>query len=171
MLIAIHSFGSIWSNRSKQGKTAFFNTTGVLVGSQLRHRSCMYGHVRVDACTGFHQETMRSFLNRVLEAEPPCEWNGVRKLFIRSVAAAGRRPDRYLVAVRSQSVGHIDRNATWKCDDAEVISFSDGNDQQEALLLMPAFGWIAGSAGTLCVVPRRAVPWQADLDWLSNTER
>ena len=167
MLISVHSFGSIWSCRRRDGKAAFFNTTGVAVGTTLRHRSCTYGHVRINGCTGFEPERARAFLNRALLAEPPCERNGVLKLFVRGIATAGCQPDRYLIAARSQVIGCIDRNAAWKCADADVISFSDGNDQQEALVLVPAFGWITGSAGTLCVVPKHGRPCQAELEWLS----
>ncbi len=59
MLVAVQSFGSIWTARGARTVTegtnlarrgAYYNTTGVLAGDVLRNRSCIYGHVRVDEC-------------------------------------------------------------------------------------------------------------------------
>lgn len=159
MLIAIHSFGSIWTTRCEIGRTAYYNTTGVLVGSVFRHRSCIYGHVRMNATLGFHPDTSHKMLNRVFEADPlPNEWNGKRKLFLRGVAHANAVPELYLVALSSDDIGVIDRRHAWMCERGSVLSFSDRNDKQQALVLLPAYGWIQSATGTRYLIPKSGRP-------------
>jgi len=161
MLVGIHSFGSLWTRRADRddvhGKrgVAFFNTTGVLIGNAVRHRSCLYGHVRLDGCWGFRPENAGRMLNRVVECDDLAQWNGHRKLFLRAPTSAAANPHRYLVALTSAVVGWMDRRGAWRSDATEVISFSEANNQQEAMLLIPAFGWVHGSTGTFCVAPDR----------------
>ena len=89
MLLAIHSFGSIWTLRqSDRGKGrpefAYFNTTGVLVKDRFRHRSCLYGYVRVDACTGFRPDYAFRYIDRMFISDGLQEFAGKRKLFLKS---------------------------------------------------------------------------------------
>ena len=59
--------------------------------------------------------------------------------------------------------GWLDRAGAWKCDAAQVVSFSEGNGQQEVLIVLPPFGWVYGTHGTFCAEPRRDRPWKAVL--------
>ena len=59
--------------------------------------------------------------------------------------------------------GWLDREGAWKCDAAQVVSFSEGNGQQEVLIVLPPFGWVHGTHGTFCAEPRRDRPWKAVL--------
>ena len=164
MLIAIHSLGSIWTSRCEIGRTAYYNTSGVLVGSVFRHRSCTYGHVRMNATLGFRPETSHKMLNRVFETDPqPNEWNGKRKLFLRGVAHANAVPELYLVALSSDDIGALERHGAWMCERGSVLSFSDGNDKQQALVLLPAYGWIHSATGTRYVIPKKGRPSEAVL--------
>lgn len=168
MLVAPHSFGRIWTCRpareegSANRGTAFYNTTGVPVGDGIRHRSCVYGHVRLNGCWGFLPENAGQLLHRIFETDGLVTWNGHCKLFLRAPTAA-TVPDRYLVAFASETVGWIDRRETWKCAAAEVVSISESHDRQEALLLLPAFGWVRGAAGTFCIIPDRESPARSRL--------
>ena len=159
MLVGIHSFGSLWTRRANRDDArgdrgiAFFNTTGVLIGNTVRHRSCLYGHVRLNGCWGFRPENADRMLDRIFEADDLVNWDGHRKLFLRGPASAPANPVRYLVAITSEMVGWMDRRGAWRSSATEVISFSEANDQQEALLLFPAFGWVHGAAGTFCLLP------------------
>ena len=175
MLIEIHSFGSLWTCRAdrnnaneKRGVT-FFNTTGVLIGHTVRHRSCLYGHVRLNGCWGFRPENAQRMLNRVFESDGLATWNGHRKLFLRTPATAAAKPDWYLVAITSEMVGWMDRRGAWRSDATEVISFSEANDLQEALLLMPAFGWVHGARATFCLLTQRTGPAGSSLQRVSQT--
>ena len=81
MLICVLGFGHIWSAKPGRagGPAAYFNTTGVLASGKYRHRSCVYGHIRIDECTGFHPVLADRWLFRVFESEPMTIWNGIRK--------------------------------------------------------------------------------------------
>lgn len=174
MLLGIHSFGSLWSHRADRNNTnekrgvAFFNTTGVLIGNTVRHRSCLYGHVRLDGCWGFRPENAQRMLNRVFESDDLTMWNGHRKLFLRAPASATTKPDRYLVAITSEMAGLMDYRGAWRSGATEVIAFSEANDCQEALLLFPAFGWVHGATGTFCLVPDSDNPARSSLQCVSQ---
>ena len=172
MLVAVQSFGSIWTERrastdvndaNSARRRAFYNTTGVAAGGKLRSRSCVYGYVRLDECTGFHPASAERAIHRVYESEGVSVWSERRKLFLRQVAPNGTAPDMYLFRIDSAKVGWINRNGAWACKHAHVISFSEGNLQQEALLVLPAFGWVHGERGTFCVDPCHDEPWVASL--------
>ncbi|HEX3745802.1 MAG TPA: hypothetical protein VHW09_17795 [Bryobacteraceae bacterium] len=89
--------------------------------------------------------------------------NGRNKLFLQQIAPAGTRPDVYLFRIRTLDAGWVDRDGAWKCDTAQVVSFSEGNGQQEVLIVLPPFGWVHGTQGTFCAEPRRDQPWMAVL--------
>ena len=175
MLVGIHSFGSLWTRRADRNNTnerrgvAFFNTTGILIGNTVRNRACLYGHVRLNGCWGFRPENAQRMLSRVFESDGLAMWNDHRKLFLRAPASATASPDRYLVAIPSEMVGWMDRRGAWRSGATEVISFSEANDQQEALLLMPAFGWVHGARGTFCLLTERAVLARSSLQCVSQT--
>ena len=165
MLIAVLGFGRIWSTRAvRNGKhAAHFNTTGVFAAGKYRHRSRIFGHVRIDGCTGFHPEVAHGWLSRVFEAEPLTVWSGKRKLFLGEPVPKGTTPERYLIRTGSDETGWIDRERPWICDGGEVVSFSEGNDQQEALVILPAYGWVNSSDGSLFLLPEPERPALARL--------
>jgi len=168
MLVAVHSFGSIWSERpanlaKARSGTAYFNTTGILLGNRYRHRSCLYGHVRIDSCTGFRPEIATRFVNRLLECDELQEIGHIRKLFVTAVVSAKQCPDRYLVSLCSDFIGLFARHLAWASPDVRVVAFSEGSEKQEALLLAPAFGWIRGANRTVCVEPNPQDPRRCTL--------
>jgi hypothetical protein len=135
-----------------------------LAGNKLRNRSCLYGYVRLDECSGFHFRFAERIVHRVYESEGVSVWNERNKLFFRQLMSAGARPDFYLFRIgTADNTGWIDRGGAWKCDAEQVVSFSEGNMQQEVLLLLPPFGWVRGENGTFCVDPRQDRPWIARL--------
>ena len=169
MLVAVQSLGSIWTARGARTdaggtnsarRCAYYSTTGVLAGDKLRNRSCIYGHVRVDECSGFHPKFADRLIHRVYGVTAR---NGRNKLFLRQLTPEGTRPDVYLFRIRPTDTGWLDRAGAWNCDAAQVVSFSEGNGQQEALIVLPPFGWVHGTRGTFCAEPRRDRPWMAAL--------
>ena len=173
MLLAVHSFGSIWTFRqSDRGKGrpefAYFNTTGVLVKDRFRHRSCLYGHVRVDACTGFRPDYAFRYSDRVFISDGLQEFAGKRKLFLKSLMPSGTRSDMYLVTIGSEQIGDIVRSGAWASSDVQVVSFSEGNGKQEVMLMMPSFAWVRGSSGTFCTDPIPREPWKCRLANISD---
>ena len=130
----------------------------------MRNRSCIYGHVRVDECSGFHPQFAERLIHRVFESEGVTAWNGRNKLFLRQIDAGRARAPMFTCSgsARPTRDGSTERGA-WKCDAAQVVSFSEGNGQQEALIVLPPFGWVRGTHGTFCAEPRRDRPWMAVL--------
>jgi hypothetical protein len=175
MLLAVHSFGSIWTFRQSdcgKGRTefAYFNTTGVLVRDQFRHRSSLYGYMRVDACTGFRPDHAFRYRNRVFLSEGLQEFAGKRKLFLKSLMPSGTCPDMYLVVIGSEHIGFIERSGAWASSEVQVVSFSEGNGKQEVMLMMPAYAWVRGSSGTFCTDPIPHEPWKCKLKILDGAD-
>jgi hypothetical protein len=172
MLVAVQSFGSVWMERRRRaghggsGSThgaAYYNTTGVTIGKQPRSRSCIYGVVRLDESSGFRPEIAGRSIHRVYESEGVRGWNGGRRLFLHRLVPAGTRPDAYLFRIDAVESGWIDRNAAWKCDAAQVISFSEAGEQQQVLIVLPPFGWIRGAREVFCAFPEPDRPSVASL--------
>jgi hypothetical protein len=170
MRVAVQDFGSIWTTRAAGRKEksrgrhrAFYNTTGIMSGAKLQNRCCVYGYVRLDECSGFELACAKRVVHRVYETEGLSVWNGCNRLFLRSLTPKGTRPDMHLFRVHSNDVGWIHRHIPWRCDVAQLISFSEGNQQQEVLILLPAFGWIRSALGTFCADPLQEQPWTAQL--------
>jgi len=170
MLVAVQDFGSLWTTRpprcaekSSFRQRAFYNTTGIIAGARLQNRARVYGYVRLDECCGFDSTCAAKAIHRVYETEGVGFWNGRNRLFLRCLAPVGTRPEMHLFRVRSSDVGWIDRRSAWLCDVARLISFSEGHGQQEALVLLPPFGWIRSAGGTYCADPLQDRPWVARL--------
>jgi hypothetical protein len=165
MLIGVLGFGSIWSVRPPSGSphAAYFNTTGVAAAGAYRHRSCVYGYVRIDESTGFRIYSANRAINRIFEAEPLSIWQGKRKLFLRSFVTGESSPDAYLVRLSPGEVGWIDRGSRWICKGGELLSFSEGNGQQEALVILPPYGWIWSGKGTFLLRPDSEGPMRVRL--------
>jgi hypothetical protein len=170
MLVAVQDFGSIWTTRaarraeeSAARQRAFYNTTGILAGTKLQNRSCVYGYVRLDECSGFDVARATWIIHRVYETDGVSVWNGRNRLFLRHLTPKRTYPGMHLFRIRAGDVGWIDRKSAWHCDAAQLISFSEGNSQQEVLVILPAFGWIRGARGTYCVDPLQDQPWVARL--------
>ena len=175
MRVAVQDFGSIWTTRAARRvqdssirQRAFYNTTGILAGTKPQNRSCAYGYVRLDECSGFDVACARRVIHRVYETDGVDVWNGRIRLFLRRLMPNGTHPEMHLFRVRSSDVGWIDRKSAWHCDVAQFISFSEGNGQQEVLILLPAFGWIRGAHGTYCADPSPEQPWIARLSSTGN---
>jgi hypothetical protein len=47
----------------------------------------------------------------------------------------------------------------WRSADSWLLAFSECRDQQEALLLMPAYGWIRTELGRFVLEPATGRPW------------
>lgn len=165
MRIGLEGFGSIWSVRttSNSGRSAYYNTTGLLINGKLRHRSRVSGDVRFNEIGGFNSRQIERNLGSVFESGNPAEPEQ-RSLLLHHISSLPAFPDCFLFAVTSDRTGElsIDRDG-WKSDAVTLISLSQANDRQEALLLMPAHSWIRGSLGLFVVEPRTDHPWRAVL--------
>ena len=172
MVVAVNGLGSVWRRRFGKGpddarrfaRAAYYNTTGVLVDGKIRTRPKVAGHVRFNSTGGFDPNNPKRMIGRVFECDEPCVWQGQNKILFKYILAAPREPDRFLVVTRLSEIGrlHIGRSG-WMSENGLLISFSECQDEQECMLLMPAFGWIRSDAGTSILRPVPARPWIARL--------
>ena len=162
MLISVLSFGSIWSGRAD---AAYYNTTGVAVDGKVRSRPGVYGVARFNGPSGFRPDWTERMLSKVFDCEPPCIWNGHNKVLFKRLLASPTRPDAYLVTVTAEQTGGIETHGAspWLHSDVQMISFSEDGEQQEVMLVVPAYAWIKGRLGTFFLEPRRQKPWTARL--------
>jgi hypothetical protein len=86
---------------------------------------------------------------------------GYNKLLFKRMLTAGERPDCFFVVVRSEVTGTLSvGTAGWRSPDTWLLSFSECAQQQESILLMPAYGWIRGR---FVLEPSKQRPWMARL--------
>lgn len=172
MVVSILGFGSVWRLRFSKDRGdalrytrgAYYNTTGVPVAGVIRTRPKIVGHVRLNAAAGFNPNAPWRALHRVFECDEPSVWQGQNKVFVRHLLAQPRVPDYFLVVVRQREVGRLQVGASgWKADGVMLISLSESGDEQEGMLLLPAYAWVRSSIGTLVLQPVPLRPWIAHL--------
>ena len=176
MLISVLGFGSIWTRRTAEANqsrplyAAYYNTTGVHVGGTLRNRPRVYGLARFNANIGFRPDRALEALGKVFECEAPCVWEGTPKVLFKMRLHRPAKPDGYLVTLTADQSGGInkDPSAAWLHPDAHLISFSECREQQEVMLVMPAFAWIRGGLGTFFLEPDALKPWKGRLVLSAN---
>jgi hypothetical protein len=170
MLVGVTGFGSVWRRRTEgdasnwYARTAYFNTSGVMVNGRIvRHRK-IAGHARFNSAGGFNPNYPNRMIGKVFACHEPCVWNGQNKVFFSHIVQTPARPDCFLVAVRSQEFGALHVGAEgWKSDESYLISFSEWRDRQEAMLLMSCGNWVRTELGRLVLVRDEQVPWHARL--------
>ena len=172
MLVTVTGFGSVWRRRFGKDPydpmrfmhARYYNTTGVVVHGKIRTRPMIIGHARFNGVGGFNPNYLSRMVNRVFECAEPCVWQGQNKVLFKRMLNAPQTPDYFLVTVTPEHVGRVDIGSVgWKSDEALVISFSEWRDQQEAMLLMPAHGWVRSVIGTFSLKPAATRPWIAEL--------
>ena len=91
-------------------------------------------------------------------------WQGQNKVMFKYTLAAPREPDCFLVVAGQSEIGrlHVGQSG-WKSDNGLLISFSECGEEQECMLLLPAYGWIRSDIGTFVLQPVLARPWIARL--------
>ena len=173
VLVTLQGFGSIWERKprrqagdsTKFGGTAYYNTTGVLVNGRVRYRWRIGGKIRFNSTGGFNPNYPSRALNRVFECEvPEPRGDGWNQILFQTVLTHPVRPDAYLFVVTPEKMGRMDIGSPfWTAAGVEVVSFSEDSDQQQAMLLMPAYSWVPGGLGTFFAEPSARQPWVAAL--------
>ena len=179
MLVAVTGFGSVWRRRFSNNehdprrfaRGAYFNTTGVMVNGQVRQRPQIIGYARFNGRGGFDPNHPSRMVNRVFDCAAPCIWLGQNKLLFKRMLAAPEKPDGFLVVVRPALIGVLEvGSVNWRSDDSWLVAFSECRDQQEAMLLMPAYGWIRSQLGRFVLEPMTGRPWVGRLVLASPDE-
>jgi hypothetical protein len=179
MRVCIIAFGRVWRRRWVKGSddpkrfacAAYYNTTGVMVNGKLRTRPRITGHVRFNGVGGFNSNYPSKMIRRVFECEEPCVWRGQNKILFKTLLPSWAAPDLYLVVTHAADVGRLRiGEAEWSSDDVWVIAVSDSQDEQEAMLLMAADGWVRTSVGTYRLVAKGGEPRRARLELTMGQE-
>ena len=172
MFVTLTGFGSVWRRRfgkdqndpRRFARAAYFNTTGVPVGGQIRTRPRIVGHVRFNGVGGFDPNHPLGMINSVFECAEPCVWQGQNKVLFKRMLSTPQQPNYFLVVVRSSEVGHLDVGSpSWRSEGTLLISFSECRDKQEAMLLMPTGSWLRTDLGKFELRPFVSWPWSARL--------
>jgi len=172
MLVSVAGFGSLWRRRFDKNQDdshrfargVYYNTTGVEIAGAIRQRPQIKGYARFHACGGFDPHHPSRIIGRVFECAEPCVWEGDNKLLFECILPAPEKPDRFLVVVRAKLNGRLSVGvAGWRSPDTWLIAFSESGAEQEAMLLMPAHGWIQTSLGQLVLEPEGRRPWRGQL--------
>ena len=172
MFVTLTGFGSVWRRRfgkdqndpRRFARAAYFNTTGVPVGGQIRTRPRIVGHVRFNGVGGFDPNHPLGMINSVFECAEPCVWQEQNKVLFKRMLSTPQQPNYFLVVVRSSEVGHLDVGSpSWRSEGTLLISFSECRDKQEAMLLMPTGSWLRTDLGKFELRPFVSWPWSARL--------
>src|SRR5207249_2355158 len=170
MFVTVEGFGSIWSKRVRpdpgdpsRGRTAYYNTTGISANGKLRHRSKMLGQLRFNETGGFSCNLIERNIGRVFQCTGDLQDNRA-SLLLHHLLDGPVSPDYFLFAVTSDRTGILPVGwYGWKSAGVLLLSLSQFNQQQEAILLMPAHSWIRGALGWFVAEPLANFSWRAFL--------
>jgi hypothetical protein len=172
MLVSVTDFGSLWRHKFSGKENdpcrfshgVFYNTTGIRVGTVIQQRPKIIGYARFHQCGGFNPLHPFRMVDRVFDCAEPCVWAGVNKLLFRRVLSKAERPDRFLVVIRPELSGRVRVGShSWRSQDTWLISFSEWNEDQEAMLLMSVGSWLETELGRFFLVADQKRPWRAHL--------
>ena len=152
MIIYGVNFGTNWFHRTyESGKSAWFNTTGIrrtTTSSKIRRRWTFQGSVRFNADQFPWVKTPGDLLGKRYFC-PDVETIGDETRLLCAWAVSNdQRIDAFLVCVRSERIGFINRKSAWKSQTVRLISSSGGKGgPQELLLLVHMDSWILTDQG------------------------
>jgi hypothetical protein len=179
MLVSVAGLGSLWRRRFERnpddshrfGRGVYYNTTGIEIAGTVRQRPKITGYARFQACGGFDPHHPSRAIGREFVCANPGVWKGDNKVLFQRVLPAPEKPDRFLVVVTSKLNGALSVGTNnWRSGDTSLIAFSESADEQEAMLLMPASGWIRTSLGHFVLEPEVRRRWIARLVLVSPRE-
>src|SRR5688572_25297901 len=163
MIIELEGFGSIWSRRARAGygRSAFYNTTGIMMDGRLRHRSRIFGQLRFNEVGGFNSAHIERNIGRVFEVTGGME-PSTRCILLHHLLNPPAPPDYHLFVVDSDRTGELmTDHEGWKSDGVVLVSLSQIGNRQEAMLLMPIHSWLRGRLGLFVVEPCTQYSWRA----------
>jgi hypothetical protein len=168
--VTIEGFGSVWSKRIRRDsrnpehqRTAYYNTTGVTDGGEMRQRSRIFGQLRFNGVGGFFAAGIERNIGRVFQCSAELDGT-VPKLIFHHLLAKPQPPDFFMFAVTSNCTGLLPiESKHWKAGGVLLFALSQSKESQEAIFLMPAHSWFRGGLGTFIADPDRDRPWRATL--------
>jgi hypothetical protein len=153
LIIYCVSFGSNWYRvNHESGSSAWFNTSGIRrskTSSRVRRRWTFRGSLRFNSDHFKWVSTPGSLVGtRCYTPGVELIENGEVRVLCAYPVDRTKRIDAYIVSIRSEQYGFIDRNEEWKSRTVRLISASGGkNSPQELVLLVQKDSWIRTSQG------------------------
>lgn len=172
MLVSVTDFGSVWRRRFSKNTSdpqrfargVYYNTTGIEIAGTIRQRPRILGYARFHACGGFDANHPARMIGRVCDCADPCVWGGNNKLLFKRILPKPEQPHAFLVIARPEVTGRLTIGKDgWRSPDSWLISFSECGSRQEAMLLLPAYGWVESELGRFVLQPEANRPWVARL--------
>jgi hypothetical protein len=152
MVVLVHCLGRVWQEKpNDEGFTSVWNTTGIGDGVRTRPRSKTFGQVSFAKRARLALGWSRPITPSLWVTSGLNEHGTTRKLQLIVRAPAACVPDRYLVTITENLIGHLGDGA-WEPEETQLVSHSEWNGQQELMLLMRPFGWIRGAVGTAVLI-------------------
>lgn len=158
MRIYCASFGTIWwlrpgadpvsPSRFTKG-AAVFNTTGFRSGSQEKRNWLQIGLIRFNVGTCLKQRLDPAALLSGNYESPGIEQRGSQNRLLIS-RRIGKRvwPTAVLFCAKSEEVGRIAFDRSWRSEGVRLLSASEFRGRQESLIVVPVTGSITTSTGT-----------------------
>lgn len=152
MIVYCSSLGSLWFRKSyESGSTAWFNTTGIrrsLTSSRVRRRWTFQGSVRFNADQFPWVRTPGDLLGKRYFCRGIEMVEDETRLLCERPANKNEHIDAFLVCIRSDEIGIVERERDWKSRSARLIASSGGRSgAQEMLLLVHKHSWILTDQG------------------------
>lgn len=173
MLVSMQGFGSIWEQRVGKDpsdpfryshRSAFYNTTGILIRGKYSHRWKVGGKVRFEGGSWFDSAVLTNNIDKVFECEEPETRFTWIQMCCKRRLPKPEAPDTFLFSITSGRIGWMnlsDRGT--RSDETYLLSYSADDRAQEALILMRPHSWIVGECGRFLVEPHFRKPWVARL--------
>jgi hypothetical protein len=161
--VARRRFGKNQDDSYRFARGVYYNTTGIEIAGTVRQRQS-----RATRASRRVEDSILTILHgqsdAYLSVPTPGVWKGDNKVLFQRVLPAPEKPDRFLVVVTSKLNGALSVGTNnWRSGDTSLIAFSESADEQEAMLLMPASGWIRTSLGHFVLEPEVRRRWIARL--------
>jgi hypothetical protein len=156
LMVQILSFGTAWwvrpgwDERDPERFTrhaAYFNSTGIEVGSKIHTDGPVHGLIRFNFSSGLDPHHTHVNIGRTFCFQGIEWYRETNRLLALHRAEKDVRPTHFLVRVASGLHGMISFRMAWRSDDVQTVAVSRLRGMQELLLLMTPTSHIHTKAG------------------------
>jgi len=163
LIVQILSFGTAWwarpgwDERDPERFTrhaAYFNSTGIEVGSKIHTDGPIRGLIRFNFSSGLDPHRAHANIGRTFCFKGIERYRETNRLLALHRAKRDVQPTHFLVRVASALHGTISFRTAWRSDDVQTVAVSRLRGMQELLLLMTPTSHIHTKVGTWRVLKR-----------------
>lgn len=148
MIVRVHSLGSLWQTKDlPNGGTRVWNTTGIRDGCRVRSCATLFGQLVFGPKAKPLLHDPSRIRGRNWVTSDITQTSAGRSIRLTCPAASGAIANWHLHTVDEQLVGVVPPDGL-DPDNILVLSASHRKQQQELLLLVKPFAWLAGPTGS-----------------------